>query len=73
MGAQAARSWALFTHVRGIDYTFAIHRPSSATIVKVNAIGYVLVCLAVTPLLISVVVVGCCAPRQVMFAVLVGA
>ena len=40
---------------------------------KVRTIGYVLVCLTMTPFLISIVVFGGCTPRQVMFAVLEGA
>jgi len=67
MGTKSTRSRALASHVRRIYNTFSVTCPFSAAVVKIPAVCDIVVCLAVTPLLVSVIITGGCTPYLVVF------
>lgn len=69
VGTQTTRSRALSAHIRRVNHTLSVSCPISAAAVTIHAICDVIVCLAITPFLIFVIVTGRCTPNLVVFAI----
>ena len=67
VGTKTTRSRALFAHIRKVYHTLSVSCPVSAAAVTIHAICDIIVCLAITPFLIFVIVTGRCTPNPVVF------
>ena len=71
VSAKTTRSRALTAHVRRIHHALSVSCPISATLVSIHAVHDVIICLAMPPFLIVVIVTCRCTPRFIVFTVLV--